>query len=142
MCSSSSRCGDRHPTRHPEELGSRKVGDCQRRAAPALWFARLLTQAEVGKSERRAYISYGHSTWLNERQHRMPVLTVPYGLVPMVARAGQEGLTRKEIGHAAKMDATLLDQLLAALVSTGQLTVGVVGDERVYRAVAGMGTLA
>jgi hypothetical protein len=39
------------------------------------------------------------------------------------------------------MDAALLDELLAALVGTGQLTVSVENGERVYRAVAGMGTL-
>ncbi len=74
------------------------------------------------------------SAWVrrrdDQRRHH-----VPYAdrIVPLVAGAGPTGMTRRQLGHAAPLARTVLDQLLDALVRFGTLTAASEGDTVVYR---------
>ena len=63
-----------------------------------------------------------YSDWLVERHHRTALTTTPNGLVPMIAKAGPSGLTRKELRQMYGLPGNLLDRLLMAFVGIGQLT--------------------
>jgi hypothetical protein len=69
--------------------------------------------------------------------HRPPILPPPYSVVPIIARAGPHGISRRELGDVIDLDGRLLDELLAALVSLGQVTAAREGDHTVYRATWG-----
>ena len=53
-----------------------------------------------------------------DRRHH-PVVSAPYNVLPTIAAAGREGITRRELGQRVELDARLLNRLLAALGSVG-----------------------
>jgi len=55
-------------------------------------------------------------------------------IVPLIVQAGQQGMTRKEIGAAVDLERDVLDQLLDGLVGFGLLTVGWENGVQVFRA--------
>jgi len=69
------------------------------------------------------------ATWRRDRE------TIPLAdqIVPLVAQAGPQGITRGEIGHAVGLDREVLDQLLDGLVRFGLLVVTDLNGVRVYR---------
>jgi hypothetical protein len=76
--------------------------------------------------------------WFVGRAGRPPIIPPPHSVVPLIARAGPQGITRQELGQVIDLDGPLLDRLLAAFAAIGQITVSLEGDQRVYRAVQGV----
>ena len=68
-----------------------------------------------------------------ERREHVPVADL---VVPLVAQAGQAGMTRGEVGKAVgdDLDRDALDDLLAGLVEFGLLTVAKENGLQVFRA--------
>ncbi len=54
-------------------------------------------------------------------------------VVPLVAGAGANGITRRELGHAVRLDRDVLDEMLAGLVRFGLLSVSKEARGPVYR---------
>lgn len=74
--------------------------------------------------------------WVHRRdQRRREHVPDAVRIVPMVALAGPTGLSRTQIAHALSLEPNALDDLIAALVSVGQLREFRVGDALYYRAV-------
>ena len=72
--------------------------------------------------------------WLIEQHAITPYLTAPYGIVPIVAKAGIKGVSRKELGERLTLEPPhLLDSLLAAFVAVGLLSVARENGMQVYR---------
>jgi hypothetical protein len=63
-------------------------------------------------------------SWLQQRnrKRRDHVPTADF-VMPVIAAAGRQGMTRSQIGNAIQLDRSILDDLLAALVELGLLTV-------------------
>jgi hypothetical protein len=55
-------------------------------------------------------------------------------IVPLIAQAGSRGMTRREVGHAVRLEPDDLNHLLDALVRFGLLVVGRESGVPVYRA--------
>ena len=72
-----------------------------------------------------------YSAWLQRRQFKMPEAD---RLVPIIAQAGQQGMTRGQIGGLIDLDRDALDELLDGLVRFGLLTVSDEDGIRFYRA--------
>lgn len=54
-------------------------------------------------------------------------------VVPLIAGAGPDGIARRELGHAVRLDRQVLDELLAGLVRAGLLSVTWENGVPVYR---------
>lgn len=79
-------------------------------------------------------------SWVQRRNHeRREHVPVADLLVPLVAQAGQVGMTRGEIGKAVgdDLDRDALDDLLEGLVQFGLLTVTRENGLLVFRAAGG-----
>ena len=72
------------------------------------------------------------SSWVQKRQIKPPEAD---RLSPLIVQAGQQGISRGEIGRAIALDRDALDALLDGLVQFGQLRIDVLNGSRVYRAV-------
>ena len=79
---------------------------------------------------------YSFHSWLHhrdrERRDHIPAADL---IVPLVAQAGQAGMTRGEIGKAVgdSLDHDSVDDLLAGLVDFGLLSVAKEGGLQVFR---------
>jgi len=82
----------------------------------------------------RAMNAPDFSAWVRRRDDQRRG-HVPYAdrIVPLVAGAGQTGMTRRQLGHAVPLAPVVLDQLLDALVRFGSLTAASADDTVVYR---------
>jgi DNA-binding transcriptional ArsR family regulator len=69
--------------------------------------------------------------WLESRETESPIPETTR-LTRLLAAAGEGGVTLRDLRRAIKLDRDLLDQLLSAMVATGQVTVGEVDGEPVY----------
>ncbi len=54
-------------------------------------------------------------------------------LMPLLQQAGPGGMTRRQLGSAVDLDPNILDELLAALVSSGIVSLDQVGGGPRYR---------
>lgn len=59
-------------------------------------------------------------------------------VVPLVARAGMAGMTRRQLGGAIRLEPEVLQDLLDGLVRFGMLVVRDEGGVQVYRTSAGL----
>lgn len=73
------------------------------------------------------------TTWIQRRQIHIPESDK---LLPLVAHAGQQGMSRAEIGKAINLERNVLDSFLNGLVQVGVLTVSVEHGVRTFRATA------
>ena len=72
-------------------------------------------------------------SWFIGRAGRPPIIPPPHSVVPILTRAGPQGMTRRELRDVIDLDGRLLDQLLAALASMGLIAAAREGDQMVYR---------
>jgi hypothetical protein len=80
---------------------------------------------------------YSFQSWLHQRdRERREYVPVADLIVPLMAQAGQRGMTRGEIGKAVgdDLDRDALDDLLAGLVEFGLLAVTRENGLLVFRA--------
>ena len=63
-----------------------------------------------------------------------PVVPQADRVMHLIQQAGQQGISRCDLGAAIKLDRETLDDQLAALADSGWITVSMEGDFRVYRA--------
>jgi hypothetical protein len=80
------------------------------------------------------------STWLLERKTRTGLGAAE--LVTLIARAGRDGISRRELAQMFTLPPRLLTQLLAAHCDVGLLQASSEGDETIYRAAPWLETLA
>lgn len=73
-------------------------------------------------------------SWARRRQGRDELTPEADKVVPLVAQAGQRGMTRGEIGGVIDLDREALDALLAGLVRFGLLAVTWENGVQVFRA--------
>jgi hypothetical protein len=73
------------------------------------------------------------SRWLAEN-HPLKCGAAPNGILLAIQQAGPEGISRKELGDLFDMDGQLLNRLLAAYASVGQIVVSQRAGEMVYAA--------
>ncbi len=77
------------------------------------------------------------AAWLTERESHdrpSPILAAPYSVVPTIAAAGPQGISRGELGKIVGLDAPhLLDSLLQAYVGIGWITATEEGGRIIYR---------
>jgi hypothetical protein len=62
------------------------------------------------------------TSWVRRQQRLDGIMPQADKVVPLVAGAGSTGMTRRELGHAVRLDRDTLDELLAGLVRLGLLT--------------------
>jgi hypothetical protein len=73
------------------------------------------------------------TSWVRRRQRLDGVMPQADRVVPLVAGAGTTGITRRELGHAVRLDRQVLDELLDGLVRAGLLSVSKEARGPVYR---------
>jgi DNA-binding IclR family transcriptional regulator len=69
--------------------------------------------------------------WLESRTRQSPIPETTR-LTRLLAAAGEGGVKLRDLRRVIKLDRDLLHQLLAAMVATGQVTVGEADGETVY----------
>jgi hypothetical protein len=74
------------------------------------------------------------SRWLAEN-HPVKCGAAPNGILVAIQRAGPGGITRKELGNLFDMDGRLMNRLLTAYASSGQIAVSREDGKIVFRAV-------
>ncbi len=77
-------------------------------------------------------MEYSFNNWMRRRHHLAPEAD---RLLPLIAGAGAMGMSRKQLGHAIKLDRDVLDELLDGLVQVGMLSVADEAGTLVYRCV-------
>ncbi len=85
--------------------------------------------SQVAAQVRRYRMALTFSEWQYRR------LDVPEAdrLILMISASGSTGMDRKQIGAATRLDRDLVDELLAGLVSAGQLVLAWQNGSPVYR---------
>jgi hypothetical protein len=86
----------------------------------------VLTGGIAGLRIHKSVDIYSFQAWLNQRdRERREHVPAADKVVPLIARAGQAGMVRADIGKAVGdgLDPHALDNLLASLVEFGLLTV-------------------
>lgn len=76
-------------------------------------------------------MSYTFSHWLRQRHLRHD----SDNILPLVAAAGSQGISRKALGSVIDLDPNTLDGLLATMTALGMLSINIVDGVPVYRAV-------
>ena len=77
---------------------------------------------------------YDFHTWLSRRrQQQRQHIPAADKVVPLVAQAGHQGLSRSEIGKSVDLEREELDRLLAGLVEFGLLSVTVHNGLQIFR---------
>jgi DNA-binding transcriptional ArsR family regulator len=73
-------------------------------------------------------------TWVRQKQNR-PDRHIAQSdkIIPLLQQTG--GMTRNQLGSAVDLDPNTLNQLLAALVGSGQITLDLTGGIARYRVV-------
>ena len=72
------------------------------------------------------------STWLME--HKSRIGPGPAEIISIIASAGNNGITRKELGGITTLPGRVLNHLLAAYCDLGLIRVTTHGDEMIYHA--------
>jgi len=73
-------------------------------------------------------------SFLNWLEHRLEEIPDATTLALVIARSGAAGVSRHDLRRLARLSSDTLQDLLAALVAGGQVTVVSVGGRIVYRA--------
>ena len=73
--------------------------------------------------------------WIDTSGPTDPRPSEVHRIALLIARAGSAGVSRRELGHKFDLPGRLVDGVLAAMLTTGQLTASDDGDQRTYRAV-------
>ena len=68
--------------------------------------------------------------WLDRRDHAVPIADQ---IVPLIAQAGPQGISRGHLGRLLDMERDALDELLDGLVRFGLLRMTVENGVRVFR---------
>jgi hypothetical protein len=74
-----------------------------------------------------------HAWLLGRAGHRPPIIPPPHSIPAIIAQAGRQGITRRELGQVIRLEPRLLDDLLAAFGSVGQIVASREGDRTVFR---------
>jgi hypothetical protein len=73
---------------------------------------------------------HSFESWLDRRRRGPPEAD---RVLPLVAAAGASGMSRRQIGHAVRLDRDVLDELLDGLVRSGLLMVAWENGVPVFR---------
>jgi hypothetical protein len=85
-------------------------------------------------------MDHSFTSWVRRRQRIGGMMPQADKVVPLVSGAGPAGITRRELGHAVRLDRDTLDELLAGLVRVGLLNVTWESGVPVFRS-AGAGSV-
>jgi hypothetical protein len=80
--------------------------------------------------EPSAFISWVRRRDREQHEH----IPVADRILPLVAQAGQRGMTRYDIGRFVELDPEVLDNLLASLMQAGLLRSSWASGVKVFRA--------
>ena len=72
--------------------------------------------------------------WITEH-HPASCGAAPYGVIQAIQQAGPTGISRKELGDLFDLDGQLMNKLLAAYASVGQITASRENGQTVFRSV-------
>jgi len=93
----------------------------------------LHTQQRMSGTANRYRMSLPpFETWVQKQQIKTPEAD---RILPLIAQAGPQGISRGEIGRAIKLDRAVLDSFLDGLVRVGLLRLVAVNGIRIYRTV-------
>lgn len=77
----------------------------------------------------------GHfADWIAEH-HPAKCVGAPYGILQAIQMAGADGISRRELGNLFDLNGQLMNRLLLAYASVGQITATRENGKMVFRAV-------